>query len=144
VDLPGGLQQWTWSSDGGVFAVEGTLNTASDGSGAEIASGTLLTGEFTGTFGLVGPDGRLLVAGVGVDEKIGSLLEFYAIPEFLNFNFAQTEIVAAGLVVGANGSLDGSVTNADLTNTQIPEPGTLLLFGSGAAGVAMLRRWRRR
>jgi hypothetical protein len=143
VDLPGGLQQWTWT-DGGAFVVQGTLNTAADGSGAEIASGTLLSGEFTGAFGLVGPDGRLLVAGVGVDEKIASLLQFYAIPEFLNFNFASTEIVATGLVVGADGSLAGSVVNADLTNTQVPEGGTLLLFGTGMAGLSALRRWRRR
>jgi PEP-CTERM motif len=134
---------WTWDG-GGSFVLEGTLNTASDGSGTEIATGTLLTGEFTGALGLVGPAGRLLVIGVGEDEKIGSLLEFYAIPEFLPFRFADTEIVASGLTVDADGSLSGTVTNADLTNTQIPEPGTLLLFGSGAAGVAMLRRWRRR
>jgi hypothetical protein len=134
---------WTWDG-GGSFVLEGTLNTAADGTGTEVATGTLLTGDFTGAFGLVGPEGRLLVAGVGEDEKIASLLQFYAIPEFLPFRYANTEIVATGLVVGADGSLAGSVVNADLTNTQIPEPGTLLLFGSGAAGVAILRRWRRR
>jgi hypothetical protein len=134
---------WTWDG-GGSFVLEGTLNTAADGSGAEIADGTLLAGTFTGALGLVGPEGRLLVIGVGEDEKIGALLDFYAIPSFPDFRFADTEIVAAGLAVGADGSLNGSVTAADLTNTQIPEPGTLLLFGSGAAGVAMLRRWRRR
>jgi hypothetical protein len=134
---------WTWDG-GGTFVLEGTLNTAADGTGAEIASGTLLSGTFTGALGLVGPEGRLLVIGVGEDEKIGSLLEFYAIPEFLPFRFANTEIVATGLVVGADGSLAGSVTNADLTNTQIPEGGTLLLFGSGMAGLSALRRWRRR
>jgi hypothetical protein len=134
---------WTWDG-GGAFVLEGTLNTAADGSGTEIADGTLLAGTFDGALGLVGSAGRLLVIGVGEDEKIGSLLEFYAIPEFLPFRYANTEIVATGLVVGADGSLSGDVANADLTNTQIPEPGTLLLFGSGAAGVAMLRRWRRR
>jgi PEP-CTERM motif len=134
---------WTWDG-GGSFVLEGTLNTAADGSGTEIADGTLLAGEFTGALGFVGPAGRLLVIGVGEDEKIGALLDFYAIPSFPDFRFADTEIVAAGLAVGANGSLDGTVANADLTNTQIPEPGTLLLIGSGAAGVAMLRRWRRR
>jgi PEP-CTERM motif len=144
VPLGGGVQQWTWAGDGGFFVLEGDLNTQADGLGVEIASGTLLTGEFTGAVGLVGPEGRLLVAGAGVDEKIGSLLEFYAIPEFLNFNFAQTEIVASGLVVGANGSLNGSVTNADLTNQQIPEPATMALFGSGLAGLAIWRTWRRR
>jgi hypothetical protein len=133
---------WVWEG-GGSFVLDGTLNTAADGSGADIASGTLLTGTFTGALGLVGPEGRLLVIGVGEDEKIGGLLAFYAIPEFLPFRFANTEIVATGLVVGADGSLAGSVVNADLTNTQIPEGGTLLLFGSGMAGLSALRRWRR-
>jgi PEP-CTERM motif len=143
VAVPGGLQQWTWDG-GGSFVVEGTLNTAADGTGLDVASGTLLSGTFDGALGLVGPAGRLAVIGVGEDEKIGGLLDFYGIPDFLPFRFADTEIVATSLTVGANGSLDGTVTNADLTNTGIPEPGTLLLFGSGAAGVAMLRRWRRR
>jgi hypothetical protein len=134
---------WTWDG-GGSFVVEGTLNTVADGTGTEVATGLLLTGDFTSALGLVGPEGRLLVAGVGEDEKIGSLLEFYAIPEFLPFRFADTEIVASGLAIGANGSLSGTVTAADLTNTQIPEPNTILLFGTGAAALAGLRRWRRR
>jgi hypothetical protein len=134
---------WTWDG-GGSFVLEGTLNTAADGSGAEIADGTLLSGTFTGALGLVGPEGRLLVIGVGEDEKIGALLDFYAIPSFPDFRFADTEIVASGLTVDADGSLSGEVTNADLTNTQIPEGGTLLLFGSGMAGLSALRRWRRR
>jgi hypothetical protein len=133
---------WSWEG-GGSFILDGTLNTASDGSGSEIASGTLLAGEFTGALGFVGPAGRLLAIGLGEDEKVAGLLQFYAIPDFLPFRFAETNIVASGLTVGANGSLDGSVTNADLTNTQIPEPGTLLLLGTGAAALG-LRRWRRR
>jgi hypothetical protein len=133
---------WTWAG-GGSFVLEGTLNTAADGSGTEIASGTLLSGTFDGALGLVGPAGRLLVIGVGEDEKIGGLLDFYGISEFLPFRYANTEIVATGLTVDADGSLSGTVTNADLTNTQIPEPGTLLLFGSGTVAWA-LRRWRRR
>jgi hypothetical protein len=134
---------WTWDG-GGSFVLEGTLNTAADGSGTEIADGTLLSGTFTGALGLVGPEGRLLVAGVGEDEKIASLLQFYGVSDFLPFRYANTEIVATGLVVGADGSLSGTVVNSDLTNTQIPEPGTVLLFGSGSAAIVALRRWRRR
>jgi hypothetical protein len=136
VTISGTLSQWTWGA-GGFFTVEGQLQ---DAGGAVVADGTLLNGSFTGALGLVGPAGRLAVTGVGEDEKIGGLLDFYGISEFLPFRFASTEIVATGLVVGANGSLDGSVTNADITNTQIPEPGTLLLLGSGLAGASLLRR----
>jgi hypothetical protein len=144
VGVPGGLQQWTWAA-GGFFTVEGTLNTASDGSGTEIADGTLLAGTFDGALGLAGPAGRLAVLGVGEDSKIAQLLQFYGLPDFLPFRFAQTEIVATGLAIGANNSLDGSVTNADLTNTQAPEPGTLFLLGTGGAGLmAMWRRKQRR
>jgi hypothetical protein len=139
VGVGGGLTQWTWGG-GGSFEVEGTLNTAPDGTGTAVANGTLLAGEFTGALGLVGPAGRLAVTGVGEDEKIGGLLDFYGISEFLPFRFASTEIIATGLTVGGNGSLSGSVTNADITNTQIPEPGTLLLLGSGLAGASLLRR----
>jgi PEP-CTERM motif len=139
VSAGGGLQQWTWAG-GGSFTVDGTLNTAADGSGLEVASGTLLDGTFDGAFALVGPAGRMLVTGVGDDRKIGGILDFYGFSEFLPFSFASTDIVATGLVVGGNFSLDGSVTNADLTNTQIPEPGTLLLLGSGLAGAGLLRR----
>jgi PEP-CTERM motif len=141
----GTIKLWTWAGDGS-FEVDGTLNTLADGTGTEVATGTLLSGEFTGTVaGLVGPDGRLLVAGIGNDEKIGGLLQFYGLPDFLPFRFAQTEIVATGLAIGANNSLDGSVTNADLTNTQAPEPGTLFLLGTGGAGLmAMWRRKQRR
>jgi hypothetical protein len=137
-----GGNPWTFAG-GGSFVLDGTLNTAADGSGTEIASGTLLSGTFTGLLFTAGQAGRGLAVGVGEDEKIGGLLQFYGIPELLPFNFAQTEIVASGLVIGADGSLTGSVTNADITNQGIPEPGTLLLFGSGAAALA-LRRWRRR
>jgi PEP-CTERM motif len=144
VGIPGGVQQWTWAGDGS-FVVDGTLNTQADGLGTEVATGTLLTGEFTGSvIGLVGQAGRMLVAGVGEDDKIGGILQFYGL-SFLPFRFAQTEIVATGLVIGASNSLDGSVTNADLTNTQVPEPGTLFLLGTGGAGLmAMWRRKQRR
>jgi hypothetical protein len=113
---------WTWAG-GGSFTVVGTLNTQADGMGTVVATGTLLTGTFDGALGLVGPAGRLLVIGVGTDTKTSGLVAFYGLDPSTPFTFANTEIVATGLVVGANNSLAGSVTNSDLTNvTQLPPP----------------------
>jgi hypothetical protein len=123
VGIGGGLQQWTWGG-GGFFTLEGTLQ---DAGGNVIATGLLLSGTFDGAIGFVGPAGRLVVIGVGNDLKFG-FPGFYGLDPSTAFTFASSEIVATGLVVGANNSLAGPVTNSDLTNvTQIPPPGALCL-----------------
>jgi hypothetical protein len=141
-----GVELLVWRFDeGGSFVLEGTLNTAADGSGTDVAEGTLLLGSFSEDVLFVrGPLGGARIVGAGSDDKIGGLLQFYGLSELLPNQFAQTEIVAAPVVIGGNNSLSGDVIQADITNTQIPEPASLLLFGTGAAGLAVLRRWRRR
>lgn len=98
-------------------------------------TGSILTGTIA-TFNL--DDTNQILNITGTDTKDAQLLEYFGITD-ASWTFLNTEI-------GSNGGFpEGdpvNVANADITNSSIPEPGLLALFGLGLVGLG--RRFTRR
>jgi hypothetical protein len=122
---------------GGYFTVTGTLYTGTGGTGTQIATGTLLTGTFTsGDIAL----GTFFI-GVGPDTKNAALLAWFGLPTTTLFRFADTNIAGFGTMT-EGGVFSTSVREADIVNTAVPEPGSMVLLGSGLFALASVARRR--
>jgi PEP-CTERM motif len=117
---------------GGSFILTGDLGGIAD-------SGILLTGTWTSPVIRSGGMSLSIFNGEGSDTKDPALLAYFGYPADFPFNFANTEIAAIGPVTGPFSVV---VSNADISNiaSPIPEPGTLLLLGSGISALALRRR----
>jgi hypothetical protein len=147
--LVAGTRNYTWAG-GGSFVLTGTVFNPADLS--VIASGTLLTGSFNSAQGLsvvlgTANDDIINFIGQGTDTKHPDLLAFFGIDPDSPFNYSNFEGSGQG-TVGAGGSFNGVVDEADLINTEspdeVPEPASalLLLLGLGSIAAARMRRAR--
>jgi hypothetical protein len=138
---------------GGSYVLTGTLFDNAGLMGIPVASGVLVEGVFdNATADLDVDDNTILVTGRGTDTKHPDLAAHFGLEN--PFLFAQTEITGTDSVIGPPDPGEGgarsfsAVTiNADLDNFPderdgiIPEPTTLLLLGTGLAGLGI---WHRR
>jgi hypothetical protein len=136
----------SWDFGGGATSSISISGTVLNGMSV-VASGALLTGSF-GTATVTNFGGTFKIAGASFsDVKDPALLAFFGLPTGIpydgNFNIA---FQGAGNPPGAFASslvLDGDIINTPNT-PPVPEPGTMLLLGSGLAGFGYLKRRRRR
>jgi len=133
----------TWDFGGGPATSITVTGTAVDSLNNVIASGALLTGGF-GMATVTNFANTFKIAGASfTDVKDPNLLAFFGLPTGIpyngNFNIS---FMGTGTPPGAFAS--STVLSGDIVNTPTPEPGTMLLLGSGLAGFGYLARRRRR
>jgi hypothetical protein len=141
--------QWIFGGVGhaGTILLTGgvDLNGNNVQDGGDIAAGsTLLSGDFSGPVSVTFIGGTFRIAATSniSDEKHVDLLDFYGLPNIPFFGNLNLGFNAPGLPPDAFDSI--SVGSGDVENMPTPEPGTLLLLGSGLLGLGYLQRRRHR
>jgi hypothetical protein len=137
-----GTTATTWDFGGGVTSSISITGTVLNGT-TVVASGSLLTGTF-GMATVTNFGGTFKIANAAFDDvKDPDLLAFFGLPVWIpyNGNFNISFMTTSTSPPGAFTS--SIVLSGDIVNTPTPEPGTMMLLGSGLAGFGYLARRRR-
>ncbi len=121
----------------------GTLSITSNapitiGANAPIPSGTLLLNGTGDTFHITNSGSVLTITASGPDTKNATLLADLGVPAGTTFDLTAFSL-SANPVVGGNGYV-WTPYSTDVLNVSTPEPGTLVMFGSGLLGLAGIIR----
>jgi len=121
---------------GGVCALGNS--TCNGGAGTLVANTTLLTGSFTSWTPLNSAFFGGLLAGQGPDLKSPLLLSGLGLSTGTQFSFFAFNIT--GTATG--GGSPFTPISTDILNTEVPEPGTIVLLGTMLLGVGTVLRRR--
>lgn len=123
---------------GGTFVLTGTIL---DGAlnPINVASNIILTGTFAGTPLLADVGSSVQFIASGIDTKNEEFLSYLGVT-VNEFIYENNEISAAGDFGTGFSLTDVAVNDADLTNTSVPEPSTMLLSGAALLALGFFRR----
>jgi hypothetical protein len=131
------LQTWTFSG-GGIITLTGAIPSIGIGTSTTLFTGSFLDSPFVSRLG-----GDLKLAGGGIaDTKDQTLTSFFGLPNVPYLGGVNVQFQAPGVPPSAFSSR--VILSGDVANTPIPEPGTLLLIGSGLVGIGVGARRRSR